>query len=926
MALKLLSQHLNRSLHIALFILISLWGFQVKAQSVLLPGDVAVVSVNAANNSVDLIPLIDVEKGTVINLSAGKWDASEGLLTGTEATLYLKRDVQAGTNLHVDGTNNEIFDFNGRLPFGRSQNQFYVFQKDENVYRFIYGLRFGDVDADLETLSTEIPPVLSETENTFVQLGEKQNHQYYIRNGASGTQNMLLGFVGDSGNWKNSDTSFIPFGTSFNVLTPPVVMFQETTSSFKEGDSLASLKVMIFEHDGSRVSVDVAFESPQSSADSLDFSELKTKTLNFTGLVGTYTTEIPLNIPQDENFEGREGAIFALQDLSGGSLGDFITHSLSIEDHRTPKLVITDVSNERATGSVIEISNLENSEVSLKGWVLSTDHSSVKIDSNLILGAYKKIKLFDGVEHQVGEESMTSFRIDGLSKNIFSGDGGLLSLSNYDDKIVHQVGYRSSWSEDNNAIAGDRTSPQVESNRIETSPADTEISTVQNSTKGWVVAEMSSEIASSLSSEKTLYAWDDRSKAFKPLSSLSVNSDAVPVLGFYEADELNRLQESIPDESFRSKENTNTLGNFRLSARDLNGNGSIEGSEGLNLLLNSTDNELSAGAFLEVVEGVLNSPNSMEVYRIDRDGEGSLEFEALELNETVAPGSYFWISMERELEPTLVELDLEELLETNRQYNVVNTDSRSSDEIGFVQFALRSGSKQKYIDLYLDAEGQLQNKKDLNAYTELLPKEHTALLFSFKQSDTFYNAVTIPRDTEQIVSIPLSFGGSNNDSYTLSVSDWKNVPSDWSINLIDTYNDNEYSLRDDFSVTFDRMNAGNEEKLNSDRYAVQLVTLAAKEQENEILSDVPKEIELNQNYPNPFNPVTTISFYLPESQDVKLSIFNIVGQPVAVLFEGRLTSGQQQFEWDATDKPSGMYIYQLEVGDKVMTRKMTLVK
>ncbi len=87
-----------------------------------------------------------------------------------------------------------------------------------------------------------------------------------------------------------------------------------------------------------------------------------------------------------------------------------------------------------------------------------------------------------------------------------------------------------------------------------------------------------------------------------------------------------------------------------------------------------------------------------------------------------------------------------------------------------------------------------------------------------------------------------------------------------------------------------------------------------------------RQLELHQNFPNPFNPVTTISFYLPEPEEIKLSVFNIVGQPVAVIAEGSLSAGEHQFEWDATDKPSGMYIYQLEVGKNVMTRKMTLVK
>jgi hypothetical protein len=111
-----------------------------------------------------------------------------------------------------------------------------------------------------------------------------------------------------------------------------------------------------------------------------------------------------------------------------------------------------------------------------------------------------------------------------------------------------------------------------------------------------------------------------------------------------------------------------------------------------------------------------------------------------------------------------------------------------------------------------------------------------------------------------------------------------------------------------------------------DRFVILVTPPNAPVADEDEVADAPKELELRQNFPNPFNPVTTITFYLPETQEVRLSIFNIVGQPVAVLVDGPLSAGEQQFDWDATDKPSGMYIYQLEVGKSVMTRKMTLVK
>lgn len=89
--------------------------------------------------------------------------------------------------------------------------------------------------------------------------------------------------------------------------------------------------------------------------------------------------------------------------------------------------------------------------------------------------------------------------------------------------------------------------------------------------------------------------------------------------------------------------------------------------------------------------------------------------------------------------------------------------------------------------------------------------------------------------------------------------------------------------------------------------------------------------EVLDNYPNPFNPTTTITFKLPETQKVKVQIFNLNGQLIKTLFSGELTSGQHKITWDATDHnghlvPSGIYLYRVQAGNQSITRKMMFVK
>jgi len=90
---------------------------------------------------------------------------------------------------------------------------------------------------------------------------------------------------------------------------------------------------------------------------------------------------------------------------------------------------------------------------------------------------------------------------------------------------------------------------------------------------------------------------------------------------------------------------------------------------------------------------------------------------------------------------------------------------------------------------------------------------------------------------------------------------------------------------------------------------------------------VPSQFYVDQNYPNPFNPTTTIRFGLPQASNVDLRIYNILGQEVAVLVNGEfLNAGSYNIKFDASNLSSGTYIYRLQAGSNVVTKKMMLIK
>ncbi len=88
----------------------------------------------------------------------------------------------------------------------------------------------------------------------------------------------------------------------------------------------------------------------------------------------------------------------------------------------------------------------------------------------------------------------------------------------------------------------------------------------------------------------------------------------------------------------------------------------------------------------------------------------------------------------------------------------------------------------------------------------------------------------------------------------------------------------------------------------------------------------PTGFELYPNFPNPFNGSTLILFSIPEMADVELSIFNMIGQLVKHQLLENIPEGMHRIRWDASDLPSGLYLYQIEASGTQLTRKALLVK
>jgi hypothetical protein len=87
-----------------------------------------------------------------------------------------------------------------------------------------------------------------------------------------------------------------------------------------------------------------------------------------------------------------------------------------------------------------------------------------------------------------------------------------------------------------------------------------------------------------------------------------------------------------------------------------------------------------------------------------------------------------------------------------------------------------------------------------------------------------------------------------------------------------------------------------------------------------------RAFDLSQNYPNPFNPLTKINYTIPNAGPVTLSVYNMLGQRVELLVDEQKAAGTYTVNFDASRYTSGLYIYRLETGGRVLAKKLMLVK
>ncbi len=204
----------------------------------------------------------------------------------------------------------------------------------------------------------------------------------------------------------------------------------------------------------------------------------------------------------------------------------------------------------------------------------------------------------------------------------------------------------------------------------------------------------------------------------------------------------------------------------------------------------------------------------------------------------------------------------------------------------------------------------------------------------------------LPSDFESI-KMDISIEGSDlTDTLELSW-DLAAIPENWGIELLDRYTQKKINIREISNLEFElysksKVSIPNREESLLPTKPIQLLSSKTKADstgsrfallisQNDLVNsepeaEIPSRFSLSQNFPNPFNPSTNIQFALPEDSQVKLQVFDLLGRRVRTLISKSMKAGYHEIVFDASDLATGVYLYRIQAGNFLETKKMLLIK
>ena len=624
----------------------------------------------------------------------------------------------------------------------------------------------------------------------------------------------------------------------------------------------------------------------------------------------------------------------------------------------------------------IEIVNNQDTDVDISNWEfynksdlkhIFSPGTVIPANSALVLFADDKVNPegnFGGALIQSTNKSATLGLVDaGGTISLQDADGNVIlsvdySDANNDQSIVRTGDVSDGAFIDHSAAAGADGSLFSPGTKVDGTPFGSKQATAFRGSEGWRMVSLPVQSVTfekffadfwiqgvkgsdNLNGAGTLFSWKEKEGGTFEVPS-NMSNDLRPGQGYivyaFEDDEYNTpgVQGGFPKTIQLDGKENSTVTNISVSATDDDDSGAIDAEEGWNLLGNPFGTDISASAVIAELETVVtdNANLNAHLYIWDHDGNrGNGEWVELSGSETIAPFQAFFVRYTTTLSENIS--FTKSALEANQGTGFY----KSSDEEALAFELNLHGDK--YFDTYT-VEFSDKGTTELDRYDafKLFSLNSNSInLFSTLSNNRLQKNV-LPKELESSLEIPLSFDASGRSELIFKWDNkFKNIPNDWEFSLIDQEQNREINLRRSKEYRFTVADVQTQESANTAPKQKSLLNKAANKQYDSRFvltvkpasqgianNDLPESAKLNPNYPNPFNPQTTIPYELTEDAEVKLTVWNMIGQKVATLVDGLVEAGSHQETWNAASMPSGIYIARFEVGSKVFTRKMTLIK
>ncbi len=467
-------------------------------------------------------------------------------------------------------------------------------------------------------------------------------------------------------------------------------------------------------------------------------------------------------------------------------------------------------------------------------------------------------------------------------------------------------------------------------------------------TQGFTGADTESGSSNVYFYEETTQAWTAPSKAndyFGKADSNSVNTALNGILLYvYGDDDNDGNQDSWPKYIVSENATLNQSYNVSLGYTD---NVSAD-SAGWNLISNpypvsldwtelvSNEDNTSTFPVAYVWDNTLNNGNGSYQVILGYPLPPGLTQDYLS-NDPVPAMQSFWVKASA----TGASLDIKpdqqaassQLLKQHQSTPEADTDT----ETGWLSLTVSTGDFSDQLVLFTsDAYKAPKLNTIASRYTEI----------SIADTSGLWTAASLAGlEAGEQATFPIHLSTTETGNFNMQWDGLDSFDDDWNFEFIDKLTGESVSLSEGDSYSFELKTSSaaklqNEEKSPLERgfrgVSVSANELGATRFElrvtvGTLVSDEPDQAlpvtyALAQNYPNPFNPSTNIQFELPESGNVELLVFDILGRQVARLIDDRMEAGYHQIRFNASRFASGVYLYQLRAGGTVITKKLTLIK